>query len=134
MVGYYLFKGVIIVEKSKYDVLDFFAGIELLLGIWMVSPTINNVNFIRVIHIYSPLWILGVIFIIGGVFQLAVKQQSFWRFVILTSTPLTFFGLVYLQVVSIIPSFWGATIVTLMAGIFSAVYAGKIFSKVKSEM
>lgn len=119
-------------DREK-EVLNFFALVELLTGIWMLSSSINNQNFIRVISIYSPIWILGLIFILGGTVVLVTQKRFLLQFIILVSTPLTFLGLVYLQVVYTNPTYWGACIITLLSGIYSAIYAGKIFPKAKSD-
>lgn len=118
-------------SKVEIEVLKVFALIELLTGIWMISSSINNYNVIRVLRIYSPLWLLGVIFVIGGTVELVAAKNNLWRYILLVSTPITFLGLVYVQIVYTNPTYWGACIITLIVGIYAGIYAGKVFPNPK---
>lgn len=116
--------------RLETQVLNFFAGVQILIGIWMISNPYNNENVIRVFEIYSPMWLLGVIFILGGIYCLW-RKKHFWLYVLLVSIPLTFFGLVYLQVALAYTVFTSNVIIFNALGFYSAIFAGQVFSKDK---
>jgi hypothetical protein len=128
-------------EKEKQDdfdgrmekqTLDFYALVVVSLGIWMAFSPYSGTNFVTIVQdIYSPLWILSTIFISGGVLNMLVQNRYFWLYIFFVSTPLVFFGLVFLQV-SIISSVFAPTVILAIAiGLYSAIRAGQIFQKRK---
>lgn len=117
--------------KLEEQVLNSFCILEIILGIWMVSSPINTENIIRILELYSPLWILGVIFIIGGCIKLFTRKKYISLYVALVSIPLTFFGLIWLQFVLTYNVFTINVIVFNFLGLYSAIYAGQVFPKFK---
>lgn len=119
--------------RLEKQTLNFFCFLEILLGVWMISSPLSNENVIRIFEIYSPMWILGIIYIIGGSFNLWKREKYFWFYVLLVSVPLVFFGLVYLQVSLTLFAFTSNVIIFNAVGLYSAIYAGQSFSKERGE-
>lgn len=116
-------------KKIETQTLDFYAVLVIALGIWMAFSPYNSENFIRVANIYSPLWILTVLFTFGGVLNILIKHRYFWVYVLLVSTPLVFLGLVFLQVSLLANVFAPTVIFCIFTGFYSAIRAGQIFQR-----
>lgn len=116
-------------SQLEKQVLNFFCILEIALGLWMIISPLGNENVIRVIELYSPLWLLGIIFILGGAISLFSKKKYFWLYVLLVSVPLSFFGLVFVQVTTKLGIFTSSVIVYNFIGIYSAAYAGQVYKK-----
>jgi len=99
---------------------------------WMILSSASSANFIRITNIYSPLWVLSLIFILGGLTNIVLKLKYFWLYVLLVSTPLIFLGFVFLQVAITADVFSSNVILCNFVGVYSAIRAGQIFKRRKS--
>lgn len=115
--------------KLEEQVLNFFCILEISLGFWMISSPLGNADVIHVVELYSPLWLLGVIFVLGGFSKLLSKKNYLWAYILLVSVPLTFFGLLSAQIVLTTNVLNSYVIVFNLIGIYSAVYAGQVYKK-----
>lgn len=119
-------------EKIETQTLNFYALVEIALGVWMAFSPYNSKNFVLVVSdIYSPLWILSFLFIILGLLNILLNHRYFWLYVLTVSTPLIFLGIVFLQVSIVANAFAPVVILCNMIGIYSAVRAGQIFRRKK---
>lgn len=122
------------IERVEKQTLNFYAILVIILGIWMAFSPYNSKNFVVVVQdVYSPLWILSTLFILGGAINVLLQNRFFWLYVLLVSTPLVFFGLVFLQVSIIADAFAPTVIFSLLIGLYSAIRAGQIFQRRKHE-
>ena len=117
-------------DKAK-SVLYFFSYLEILWGIWVIAGFYNNLPFAQSLNkaIY-PISTFGFMLVVLGIISLFLGRKDIWYFVILVSTPITFLGLLFIQRMLDNPSIWGNFATITSTGIFSAMYAGRLFGSI----
>lgn len=120
--------------KQENMVLYYFAHMEILWGLWVISGYYNNLPSILAIAKNFPfeIWTVGVFLIIGGLINIIFPHDNMWRYVLLVCLPLTFLGLLFSQRVLESPALWGTFAVITSKGIFSTVYSAQLFGRIKS--
>lgn len=118
-----------LLKNRDLQTLGFFCILEIALGLWLGFPVFVNVTVIHIIQGYLPLWLLSIIFIGGGFYNLFFPKRLI-SYVTLVSMPFAFLGIVFFQTAIINGNLSPGTIFCIAIGLYSSIFIGQVLKRI----